>query len=84
MDSRDSSAASNSSVNPSADEEGAHCSAIAKEAALLFQSRRYSECLELLRELSQKKEHDPKVIFPCTPCISAVFVCFIVRLGELL
>ncbi|OWM65939.1 CCR4-NOT transcription complex subunit 10 isoform X1 [Punica granatum] len=62
MDSRDSSATSNSVVNPSADEEGAPFSAVAKEAALLFQSRKYTECLELLHQLAQKKEHDPKVL----------------------
>ncbi|KAK4760692.1 hypothetical protein SAY87_005585 [Trapa incisa] len=62
MDYRDSSAAPNSDANPSVDEEGARCSAIAKEAALLFQSCQYSECLELLLQLSHKKEHDPKVL----------------------
>lgn len=64
MDSRDSSAALNSAANPSADEEGAPLSAVAKEAALLFQSRKYTECLELLHQLALKKEHDPKVNFP--------------------
>ncbi|KAI4376687.1 hypothetical protein MLD38_014423 [Melastoma candidum] len=37
-------------------------SAMAKEAAMLFQSRKYDECLELLHQLLQKKTGDPKVL----------------------
>lgn len=35
--------------------------ALAKEAAALFQSGRYSECVEVLNQLSQLKEDDAKV-----------------------
>ncbi|KAI4380466.1 hypothetical protein MLD38_006653 [Melastoma candidum] len=37
-------------------------SAMAKEALARFQSRKYGECLELLYQLLQKKEDDPKVL----------------------
>ncbi|KAJ0989504.1 hypothetical protein J5N97_007860 [Dioscorea zingiberensis] len=36
--------------------------ALAKEAAGLFQNRRYSECLDVLNQLSRLKEDDPKVV----------------------
>ncbi|XP_039141760.1 CCR4-NOT transcription complex subunit 10-like isoform X1 [Dioscorea cayenensis subsp. rotundata] len=36
--------------------------ALAKEAAALFQSGRYSECVEVLNQLSQLKEDDAKVV----------------------
>lgn len=35
---------------------------LAKEAAAMFQARRYQECLDILSQLSQKKEDDPKVL----------------------
>ncbi|XP_065848485.1 uncharacterized protein [Euphorbia lathyris] len=36
--------------------------ALAKDAALHFQSRRFAECLSVLHQLKQKKEDDPKVL----------------------
>ncbi|XP_012081190.2 CCR4-NOT transcription complex subunit 10 isoform X1 [Jatropha curcas] len=36
--------------------------ALAKDAALHFQSRRFAECLAVLHQLKLKKEDDPKVI----------------------
>ncbi|KAK1323354.1 hypothetical protein QJS10_CPA02g00227 [Acorus calamus] len=36
--------------------------ALAKEASLLFQSRRFGECVDVLNQLLQKKEDDPKVL----------------------
>ena len=35
--------------------------ALAKDAALYFQSRKFAECLDVLNQLKQKKEDDPKV-----------------------
>ena len=35
---------------------------LAKDAWLHFNSRRFNECLEVLYQLKQKKEDDPKVI----------------------
>ncbi|KAM3300907.1 CCR4-NOT transcription complex subunit 10 isoform X1 [Capsicum chacoense] len=37
-------------------------SGLAKEAALLFQSGKYAECVRVLYQLLQKKEGDPKVL----------------------
>ncbi|XP_026454602.1 CCR4-NOT transcription complex subunit 10-like isoform X2 [Papaver somniferum] len=37
-------------------------SGLAKDAVLLFQSRRYSDCLEVLNQLNKKKQDDPKVL----------------------
>jgi CCR4-NOT transcription complex subunit 10 len=34
---------------------------MARDAAVLFQSRRYAECAEVLAQLLLKKEGDPKV-----------------------
>ena len=34
---------------------------LAKEAAVLFHSRRFSECINILNQLLQKKGDDPKV-----------------------
>lgn len=34
---------------------------LAKEAAVLFQSRHFSECIDILNQLLQKKGDDPKV-----------------------
>ncbi|KAI4377328.1 hypothetical protein MLD38_014974 [Melastoma candidum] len=53
--------------NPAAAEDGSGfdvsvTSAMAKEALARFQSRKYGECLELLYQLLQKKEDDPKVL----------------------
>ncbi|KAK1316859.1 hypothetical protein QJS10_CPA05g01388 [Acorus calamus] len=36
--------------------------ALAKEAQLLFQARRFGECIDVLKQLLQKKEDDPKVL----------------------
>ncbi|KAJ8753268.1 hypothetical protein K2173_017889 [Erythroxylum novogranatense] len=36
--------------------------ALAKDAAFHFQSRRFAECLEVLHQLKQMKEDDPKVL----------------------
>ncbi|MCL7050810.1 hypothetical protein MKW94_016425 [Papaver nudicaule] len=67
MDSRDStatSAAGATVIASAGDEDGLITirSGLAKDAALLFQSRRYSECLEILNQLSKKKQDDPKVL----------------------
>ncbi|XP_042480221.1 CCR4-NOT transcription complex subunit 10-like [Macadamia integrifolia] len=65
MDSRDlSSSATASRDGSSAEEDGllSVTAGLAKEAALLFQSRRYTECIDLLNQLLQKKEGDPKVL----------------------
>lgn len=35
--------------------------AMARDAAVLFQSRRYADCAEVLAQLLLKKEGDPKV-----------------------
>eukprot|EP01018_Ginkgo_biloba_P037330 Gb_09722 [translate_table: standard] len=46
-------------------EDESHLSAtstLAKEAATMFQSRRYQDCLEILNQLLQKKDDDPKVL----------------------
>ncbi|XP_043724581.1 CCR4-NOT transcription complex subunit 10-like isoform X1 [Telopea speciosissima] len=65
MDSRDlSSSATASRDGSSAEEDGllSVTAGLAKEAALLFQSGRYTECIDLLNQLLQKKEDDPKVL----------------------
>ncbi|KAI4379491.1 hypothetical protein MLD38_005781 [Melastoma candidum] len=69
---RESSTASGAAVRPQrqpaapTEEDGgvdaSVMSPMAKEAAMLFQSRKYSECLELLHQLLQKKTGDPKVL----------------------
>ncbi|XP_058107312.1 uncharacterized protein LOC131250930 isoform X2 [Magnolia sinica] len=64
MDSRDS-PSSAAGAGTTRDEEDGHLSvtaALAKDAALLFQSRRYTECLDVLHQLLQKKEDDLKVL----------------------
>ncbi|KAL8129607.1 hypothetical protein V2J09_018762 [Rumex salicifolius] len=68
MDSRDSSSIPSSmSVTRdgvlTGDEEGvlSVTSSLAKEAAMLFQSRKFVECVDVLMQLSQKKGDDPKV-----------------------
>lgn len=60
MDARE----SPSPVASAREEDDGHLSvaaALAKDAAALFQSRRYAECVEVLNQLLQKKEDDPKV-----------------------
>ncbi|KAH7671925.1 CCR4-NOT transcription complex subunit 10 protein [Dioscorea alata] len=59
MDARDSSPGGDSPVED--DQALSVTAALAKEAAGLFQSRRYSECVDLLKQLSRLKEDDPKV-----------------------
>jgi len=48
---------------PAAEEEAmlSATAAMAKEAAVAFQGRRYADCAEVLTELLKKKEGDPKV-----------------------
>lgn len=43
----------------SVDDDGVF--ALAKEAAICFQARKYVECLQLLQQLLVKKPGDPKV-----------------------
>ncbi|KAJ0984337.1 hypothetical protein J5N97_002693 [Dioscorea zingiberensis] len=60
MDARDSAVGGDGPVE---DDQGLSVTAaLAKEAAALFQSRRYSECVDLLKQLSRLKEDDPKVV----------------------
>lgn len=48
---------------PGLEEDGtlSATAAMARDAAVLFQSRRYAECAEVLAQLLLKKEGDPKV-----------------------
>ncbi|OUZ99851.1 Tetratricopeptide repeat-containing domain [Macleaya cordata] len=65
MDSRDSSSSAAASRDGSSgDEDGiiSFTAGLAKDAALLFQSRRFTECLDVLNQILQKKEDDPKVL----------------------
>ncbi|KAF3453746.1 hypothetical protein FNV43_RR04187 [Rhamnella rubrinervis] len=67
MDARDSSSSSSTAANregSSATEDDAVLSAaaLAKDAALLFQSGKFSECVEVLNQLLQIKPDDPKVL----------------------
>lgn len=49
---------------PAAEEDGmlSATAAMARDAAVQFQSRRYAECAEVLAQLLLKKEGDPKVL----------------------
>lgn len=49
------------SPSPGDEESLSATAALAKEAAVLFQNRRFSECIDVLKQLLQKKEDDPKV-----------------------
>lgn len=66
MDSRDSSsvAATNRETVSSPEDDGSLSvtAALAKEAALLFQSGKFADCRKVLNQLLQKKEGDPKVL----------------------
>ncbi|CAI0470032.1 unnamed protein product [Linum tenue] len=75
MDSRDSASQSSSSPAAAAPATGTSTSsngeddavlsltaALAKDAALHFTSRRFSDCLDVLHQLKLKKEGDPKVL----------------------
>ncbi|KAG4141022.1 hypothetical protein ERO13_D06G052700v2 [Gossypium hirsutum] len=65
MDSRDSSSSPAPNRDSSAGEDDGVLpvtAALAKEAALHFQSRNFSECVDVLDQLKVKKEGDPKVL----------------------
>ncbi|TYH93248.1 hypothetical protein ES332_A13G240800v1 [Gossypium tomentosum] len=65
MDSRDSSSSLVSNRDGTAgDDDGvlSVTAALAKDAALYFQSRKLAECVDVLTELKTKKEGDPKVL----------------------
>lgn len=66
MDSRDSSsvASTNRETVSSPEDDGSLSvtAALAKEAALLFQSGKFADCRKVLNQLLQKKEGDLKVI----------------------
>ncbi|XP_048332822.2 uncharacterized protein LOC107428242 isoform X1 [Ziziphus jujuba] len=68
MDARDSSASSSTAANrdgTSSTEDDAVLSIVttlAKDAALHFQSGKFSECVEVLNQLLHKKQDDPKVL----------------------
>lgn len=64
MDSRDSTQ-STAAGNTSVEDDGGVLSAtatLAKEAALCFQSRKFDDCLDLLKQLLDKKPDDPKIL----------------------
>ncbi|KAK8283655.1 hypothetical protein V6Z12_D08G109500 [Gossypium hirsutum] len=65
MDLRDSSPSSTPNRDGNAgDDDGvlSVTSALAKDAALYFQSRKFAECVGVLNQLNSKKENDPKVL----------------------
>ncbi|XP_012474349.1 uncharacterized protein LOC105791028 isoform X5 [Gossypium raimondii] len=65
MDLRDSSPSSTPNRDGNAgDDDGvlSATSALAKDAALYFQSRKFAECVDVLNQLNSKKENDPKVL----------------------
>ncbi|KAK5811698.1 hypothetical protein PVK06_027058 [Gossypium arboreum] len=65
MDLRDSSPSSTPNRDGNAgDDDGvlSVTSALAKDAALYFQSRKFAECVDVLNQLNSKKENDPKVL----------------------
>ncbi|KAH9616816.1 hypothetical protein KSS87_011069 [Heliosperma pusillum] len=71
MDSRDSSSSSSSSSIIVAKDGGGVANAdkdllltasLAKEASALFQSEKFAECVEILQQLLQKNEADPKIL----------------------
>ncbi|TYH36248.1 hypothetical protein ES332_D13G251400v1 [Gossypium tomentosum] len=65
MDSRDSSSSSVPNRDGTAgDDDGvlSVTAALAKDAALYFQSRKFAECVDVLTQLKTKKEGDPKVL----------------------
>lgn len=66
MDLRDSSSSSAPNRDSSAGEDDGVLpvtALLAKEAALHFQSRNFSDCFDVLNQLKVKKEGDPKVFF---------------------
>ncbi|KAL4296164.1 hypothetical protein GQ457_12G023950 [Hibiscus cannabinus] len=63
MDSRDSSSAPDRDCSAGDDDGGLPVTAaLAKEASLHFQSRKFAECVDVLNQLKVKKEGDPKVL----------------------
>lgn len=66
---KDSSAATGTAVASLGSKDGvtgdeghlADAEGLAKEAAFLFQGRRFQECVDVLNQLVQKKRDDPKV-----------------------
>ncbi|KMT02788.1 hypothetical protein BVRB_8g193730 [Beta vulgaris subsp. vulgaris] len=65
MDSRDSTSSSPMNVvREGADDDGALSvtAMLAKEAFMFFQSDKFSECVDVLHQLLQKKEGDPKIL----------------------
>ena len=46
---------------------------LAKEAAVLFQSGKFADCLKILNQLLQKKENDPKVNYILVILLSCRF-----------
>ncbi|KAK8604761.1 hypothetical protein V6N13_082235 [Hibiscus sabdariffa] len=64
MDSRDSSTPNRDGSSAAAAAAGDEdASALAKDAALCFQSRKFAECVDVLNQLKSKKEKDPKVLY---------------------
>ena len=64
MDGRDSTAAPSSNRDASSDSDDLLFSlsvALAKDAALHFQSAKFAECVDVLNQLLSKKPNDPKV-----------------------
>ncbi|OMO81229.1 Tetratricopeptide TPR-1 [Corchorus capsularis] len=65
MDSRDlSSSSAPNRDGTSGDDDGvlSVAAALAKDAALYFQSKKFAECVDILNQLKPKKEDDPKVL----------------------
>lgn len=66
MDSKDSSSFSSSSSLTANEDDGvlsAAAAGLARDASVAFHSGKFSECVDLLNQLLQKKENDPKVSF---------------------
>lgn len=64
MDSKDSSSFSSSSSLAANEDDGvlsAAAAGLARDASVAFHSGKFSECVDLLNQLLQKKENDPKV-----------------------
>ncbi|XP_059635153.1 uncharacterized protein LOC132277330 [Cornus florida] len=66
MDSRDSSSSSSAAANRDASSPDGDCvlsvtAALAKDAGSLFHSGKFAECVDVLNQLLQKKEDDPKI-----------------------
>lgn len=64
MDSRDSTQSTAAGNTSGEDDSGvlSVTASLAKEAALYFQSRKFDECLDLLKQLLDKKPDDPKIL----------------------